>query len=92
VAKKPGGNIPLCRRFSYARTRGLSFQFVVKLQQPIVTTPNPFRPDAEYFVPNWPATPAGKRWREVPQGRDVPQEKIGREPIFSWEAKVYALV
>lgn len=55
-------------------------------------TPNPFRPHAEYVVPNWPATPPGKHWREIPQERDVPQDKIGREPIFSWEAKVYALV
>jgi pullulanase len=45
---------------------------------------------AEYFVPNWPATPAGKRWREVPQDRDA--GGAGREPIFPWEAKVYVLV
>ncbi len=54
-------------------------------------TPNPFSPGAEYFVPNWPATPPGKSWREVPQDRDIPPEKVGREPIFPWEAKVYAL-
>ncbi|HEY7494780.1 MAG TPA: alpha-amylase family glycosyl hydrolase [Candidatus Tectomicrobia bacterium] len=55
-------------------------------------TPNPSHPSAEYIVPNFPATPAGKRWREITQERDVPQEWIGREPIFPWEAKVYALV
>jgi pullulanase len=49
-------------------------------------------PAAEYRVPNWPATPAGKKWREITQERDVPQEWVGREPIFAWEAKVYALV
>ena len=47
---------------------------------------------AEYRVPNWPATPAGKKWREITQERDVPQDWVGREPIFPWEAKVYALV
>jgi pullulanase len=55
------------------------------------TTADPFNPNAEYFVPNWPVTPPGKRWREVPQSRDVVPEKVSREPIFSWEAKVYAL-
>ncbi len=54
-------------------------------------TPDPFNPSAEYVVPNWPALPPGKRWREVPQNRDVPADKIGREPIFPWEAKVYAM-
>ena len=46
----------------------------------------------EYRVPNWPATPPGKRWREITQERDVPAEWVGREAIFPWEAKVYALV
>lgn len=55
-------------------------------------TPDPFNPNAEYVVPNWPATPSGKHWREISQDRDVPSEKIAREPIFPWEAKVYALV
>lgn len=50
------------------------------------------RPDAEYRVHGWPATPPGRRWREVTQERDVPPEWAGREPIFPWEAKVYALV
>jgi 1,4-alpha-glucan branching enzyme len=54
-------------------------------------TPDPFGPGAEYVVPNWPPTPPGKRWREVPQDRDVPPADVGREPIFPWEAKVYAL-
>ena len=55
-------------------------------------TPNPFNPASEYVVNHWPATPAGKKWHEVPQNRDVPQSMIGREPIFPWEAKVYALI
>jgi 1,4-alpha-glucan branching enzyme len=48
-------------------------------------------PGSEYRVPNWPGTPAGRRWREVSQARDVPNEWIGREPLFPWEAKIYAL-
>ena len=55
------------------------------------STPNGLAdPNAEYVVPNWPSTPAGKSWREVPQDRPAP--RAGREPIFPWEAKVYALV
>lgn len=49
-------------------------------------------PHAEYVVPNWPPTPAGRHWREVTQERDVPAAQAGREPIFGWEAKVYTLV
>ena len=54
-------------------------------------TARPFDPASEYRVPNWPATPAGRRWREITQDRDVPIEWAGREPIFPWEAKVYTL-
>jgi len=55
-------------------------------------TPNGLTdPSAEYVVPNWPATPPGKHWREVAQQRDVRPDQVGREPIFAWEAKVYAL-
>ena len=54
-------------------------------------TPNPFAPGAEYVVPHWPPTPPGKSWREITQDREVPREWAGREPIFPWEAKVYAL-
>ncbi len=39
---------------------------------------------AEYVVPRWPATPVGKKWREVTQGREVPPAWVGREPIFPW--------
>jgi pullulanase len=46
----------------------------------------------EYRVPNWPATPTGKRWREITQQRDIPPEWVGREGIAAWEAKVYSLV
>jgi len=55
------------------------------------TTPFASNLQAEYIVPNWPATPAGLHWREITQERDVPEAWIGREPIFPWEAKVYAL-
>ena len=44
----------------------------------------------EYVVPGWPSAPAGKQWREITADRAAPQ--AGREPIFAWEAKVYALV
>lgn len=55
-------------------------------------TPNGLTdPNAEYVVPSWPATPDGRHWREVTQQRDVLQAQVGREPIFSWEAKVYTL-
>jgi hypothetical protein len=52
---------------------------------------NPQNPNAQYVVPNWPQTPNGKQWKEVTQNRAVPAAQIGREPIFPWEAKVYAL-
>lgn len=48
-------------------------------------------PNSEYKVPNWPATPAGKQWKEITQERMVPPEWVGREGIFPWEAKVYTL-
>jgi pullulanase len=54
-------------------------------------TARPFAPASEYRVPNWPTTPTGMHWREITQDRDVPSEWVGREPIFPWEAKVYAL-
>ena len=55
-------------------------------------TPNGLSdPAAEYVVPNWPATPAGRHWREVPQQRNIRPDQVGREPIFAWEAKVYTL-
>jgi len=46
----------------------------------------------EYVVPNWPATPAGRSWREITRDREVPAEWVGREGLVAWEAKVYALV
>jgi pullulanase/glycogen debranching enzyme len=65
---------------------------------PVVVVANfsDFRSDAhgsppfEYRVHGWPARPPGTRWREITQERDVPDEWAGREPIFPWEAKVYA--
>ena len=55
------------------------------------TTANPQDPSSVYVVPNWPATPAGRSWKEVTQNRTVPPSYVGREPIYSWEAKVYTL-
>jgi pullulanase len=55
-------------------------------------TENAGDPSAEYVIAGWPDTPPGRRWREVTQERDVPDEWAGREPVFPWEAKVYELV
>jgi len=55
-------------------------------------TPDPFNPSSVYDVPTWPAIPANRRWREVPQDRDVTLAAAGHEPLFPWEAKVYATV
>lgn len=54
-------------------------------------TANPSGPGAEYRASNWPATPPGRQWREVTEERFVPQEYVGRESMFPWEAKVYTL-
>ncbi len=55
-------------------------------------TENPQDPAAEYVVPNWPQAAPGRRWREVTQDRDVPDQWAGREPLYPWEAKVYVLL
>jgi pullulanase len=52
-------------------------------------TADPFNGVSEYVVPNWPGR-TGFLWREVSQARDVPPERVAREPLFRWEAKVYA--
>jgi pullulanase len=49
-------------------------------------------PNAEYRVPNWPATPVGRQWKDFSQDRLIPAQWVAREPILAWEAKVYALV
>jgi pullulanase len=51
-------------------------------------TADPFNGVSEYVVPNWPGR-TDFQWREASQGRDVPPEWAGREPLFAWEAKVY---
>lgn len=71
---------------------GSNQQVVVVANFSDFITANALSGNAEYFVPNWPATPSGKRWREITQERDVPPEKVAREPIFPWEAKVYTLI
>jgi hypothetical protein len=49
-------------------------------------------PGTDYRIPTWPgAAPAGKKWVEITQGRDVDPNFVGREAIFAWEAKVYTL-
>jgi pullulanase len=54
-------------------------------------TDDPASPTAEYVVPNWPSTPDGRSWVEITESRDVPPERVGREPISAWGAKVYTL-
>ena len=59
---------------------------------PVVVVANfsDFQSDSsEYVVPNWPRKD-DFAWREVSQARSVPAEWVGREPLFPWEAKVYA--
>ena len=51
-------------------------------------TADPLNPSSEYVVPNWPR-PNEFNWKEVSQNRLVAPGRIGREPIFPWEAKVY---
>ena len=51
--------------------------------------------DGEYIIPDFPFLngSAGKIWKEYSQN-DQPRPiltKVGREPIFAWEAKVYVL-
>ena len=71
---------------------GSTHQVVVLANFSDFVTANSTSAGAEYRVQNWPATPTGKKWREITQSRDVPPAWVGREPIFAWEAKVYALV
>jgi glycosidase len=49
------------------------------------------QPNAEYRVPNWPATPPGKTWFEVTTNQPVPDAWIGRWGLTPWDAKVYVL-
>ena len=55
-------------------------------------TPNPLSPEGEYVVPSFPQTPPEKQWHEVTENRQVLPQWVGREAIFPWQAKVYALV
>lgn len=45
-------------------------------------------PGTEYVIPGWPDAERDD-WREVGQGRNVPREWVGREPLMQWEVKVY---
>jgi hypothetical protein len=79
-------------RDTWLNRGGTGDKFLVVANFSDFVTANASSPSAEYRVPNWPATPAGKKWREITQQRDVPAAWVGREPIFPWEAKVYALI
>ncbi|KUJ11682.1 glycoside hydrolase family 13 protein [Mollisia scopiformis] len=45
-------------------------------------------PGTEYVIDGWPDQDRDD-WREVSQGRDVPREWVGREPLMQWEVKIY---
>ncbi|KAK5454465.1 hypothetical protein LTR55_012136, partial [Exophiala xenobiotica] len=45
-------------------------------------------PGEQYFVENW-ADRDRDDWREITQGRAVPAQWVGKEPLMHWEAKVY---
>lgn len=64
------------------------------VSDPVVVVANfsDFESEGEYVVPNWPETRLGRTWRDVSQDREVDPAWVGREAIFPWEAKVYALV
>jgi len=71
---------------------GSESQVVVVANFSEFTTPEAdTREDAEYIVNGWPEAPENRRWREVAQERWVDVARAGREPIYAWEAKVYAL-
>lgn len=55
-------------------------------------TPDPGNANSRYLVANWPHLPNNRKWYEVTQDREVSQDWAGREPLFPWEAKVYATV
>ncbi|KAK5674260.1 hypothetical protein LTS10_012998 [Elasticomyces elasticus] len=55
-------------------------------------TSDPTSPTAEYRVNNWPELPHRRKWYEVTAARDVPTGWAGREPLYPWEAKVYAMM
>jgi pullulanase len=54
-------------------------------------TADPLNPASHYDVANWPATPAGRQWKEITQSRQVAPGMAGHESLFPWEAKVYTL-
>lgn len=53
-------------------------------------TPDSDGSPGEYVIPGWPEPAAGAQWYEVCEDRPVPQERLGREPLQPWTARVYA--
>ena len=70
---------------------GSAAQVVVVANFSDFATPDADQPHAQYVVNNFPEAPSNRRWREVPQQRWVDLARAGREPLYAWEAKVYAL-
>ena len=64
-------------------------------QDPVVVVANfsdwASPPGAQYVVPNWPATPPGRSWKEITQQVAVPSASIGQQPLNAWQAMVYTL-
>jgi 1,4-alpha-glucan branching enzyme len=48
-------------------------------------------PGNKYVIRNWPSTPEGKAWREVVENHSIPADRVGREPLCPWDAKVYEM-
>jgi len=87
-------DLPGDRALEIVREAFRAWEKVSTLRLTEVALTNALQPGSEYFVPNWPNTPAGEHWSEVTQkegGRDVKTGRHNREPIFAWEAKVYRL-
>jgi hypothetical protein len=79
--------------------RVMAWQRGVAGQDPVVVVANfsdwgsdVSQPGAEYRINSWPALPPGKQWKEISQGYMVGAGWEGREPLYPWEAKVYAAV
>ena len=86
----PVSDLARSRAF-YTEILGLEFVAQVPKENPHFVF---LKSGADYVIPTWPnrQPPPGKKWVELTQGpRDVDPAFVGREALFSWEAKIYAL-
>ncbi len=49
-------------------------------------------PKGEYRIPKWPFELGNNNWVEIGQNRPVDPNWVGREPLYSWEAKIYTII